>query len=173
VNENCQDMDPIDISLFYGTTRALDVCGKCRSGAGNPIDEESDGESDWNDFDSESHFSDTSTTSDSSSDLGSNSESTSSAALDDAATSDDEISRNLYSKAVKVPEALDPLPTLEAHKLFHNLLEHTIQTHHIPQGFGVLPEEWLNGYPTTQEITTGRWGQKKLTISLPAEVWLP
>jgi hypothetical protein len=36
----------------------------------------------------------------------------------------------------------------------------------------VLSEEWLNGYPTIQEITTGHQGQKKLTISLPAEVWL-
>jgi hypothetical protein len=104
---------------------------KCHLGAGNPINEESDSESDWNDFDSQSHFSDTSPTSDSSSDSGSDSESTSSAALDHAATSYNEISYNLYSKAVNVPEALNPLPILEARKLFHDLLEHTIQTYYI------------------------------------------
>jgi hypothetical protein len=178
--DDCQDMDPADIQLFYGTDRRYETQRRNNTGAGNPIEEESDGESDWNDFDSTSDASDSEVSDAGSDDSQSDRSSGASNSETDSETDSsadggrmDSISQNFHHQAVKAPKAKNPLVTTESRRLFHDLLDRAISVSHHPEGFGLLPEEWSNGYPSTQDIPTGRRGTKKLTISLPTTIWYP
>jgi hypothetical protein len=180
--DDCQDMDPANIHLFYRTSQRYEMQRANHTGAGNSINsinKESESESNWNDFDSDSDAfelgaSDTGSE-DSQSDHSSGARSSETNSETDSADSDplDNISQNFYHQVVKAPKTRDPLVTMELCHLFHNLLDRVIKIGHCPEGFGLLSKEWSDRYPTTQDISTGHHGKKKLTISLPIKIWYP
>jgi hypothetical protein len=73
--------------------------------------------------------------------------------------------------AVVVPDVTDPFLDEELMQAFTAALEIVREQGMLPEGYGLLPEEWDDGkYPAYWVIKSGRRG-KDLTISLPDAQW--
>lgn len=86
----------------------------------------------------------------------------------------DEHEHNFHHKPVAVPRSHMPFTSDAAKNLFANVLDQLHQTGALPQGYGILPNEWgPNGYPTIEYIPTSRRGRKSLEITLADCIWRP
>ena len=73
--------------------------------------------------------------------------------------------------AVVVPDVTDPFLDEELMHTFTAALEIVREQEMLPEGYGLLPEEWDNDeYPAYWVIKSGRRG-KDLTVSLPDAQW--
>ena len=79
---------------------------------------------------------------------------------------------NICHKPVKVTRHHNPFKTTAAEAEFNDLLRLVVENAAIPEGFGVCPDEWQDGYPEQETIKTGLRG-KGLQVTLPEAVWLP
>jgi hypothetical protein len=79
---------------------------------------------------------------------------------------------NIRHEPIKVARHRNPFPTQAAEDEFHNILKIVVEQGVIPEGFGVCPDEWEDGYPEQETIKTGLRG-KGLEITLPEAVWFP
>jgi hypothetical protein len=72
-----------------------------------------------------------------------------------------------------VPRSVSPFANPIHEAMFCQSLLQIQMANAIPDGFGVLSNEWdAGGYPTFESIAVGRCA-KKITIELPQLVWLP
>jgi len=86
---------------------------------------------------------------------------------------------NFLHEAVAVPKFPDPLERYgevvceEFQQALHIVLTDASQP--IPRGFGLYPNEWVNGtYPPYEFICSGRrGGNRELRIELPDAIWHP
>jgi hypothetical protein len=81
-------------------------------------------------------------------------------------------SHNVRHKPVKVPRHCNPFAAQEAQMEFQNILSIITEGKTIPAGFGVVADEWDDGYPELEIIKTGSRG-KELEVILPEAAWLP
>jgi hypothetical protein len=79
---------------------------------------------------------------------------------------------NIRHKPVKVARHHNPFATPEAETEFRDILALVVESRTIPGGYGVLVDEWEDGYPEREIIKTGLRG-KGLEVVLPEEVWFP
>jgi hypothetical protein len=62
---------------------------------------------------------------------------------------------NIHHKPVKVARHHNPFATTAAEAEFHNILRLVVESEAVPEGFGVCPDEWEDGYPEQETIKTG------------------
>ncbi|KAJ7576110.1 hypothetical protein C8J56DRAFT_800752, partial [Mycena floridula] len=87
---------------------------------------------------------------------------------------DEEEDNRAYMPPVPVPKASCPFQTEEQLALFHRTLAMADVNNSIPQGMGLLPNEWGDdGYPSFEIIRSGRRGVKELHVALPDSIWRP
>lgn len=80
---------------------------------------------------------------------------------------------NFHHDAVPVPKHANPFSG-EAEQVFEDALERVRAARIIPEGYGLLEDEWEDGvYPSFQILKSGRRGGKELRIALPDFVWRP
>jgi hypothetical protein len=78
-----------------------------------------------------------------------------------------------HHKPVPVPKHKCPFEDPADLKVFKGALLATSQDNLLPEGYGLLPEEWDDDYPAYEIIRSGRRGSKELRVSLPHFVWKP
>jgi len=80
---------------------------------------------------------------------------------------------NIRHEPVPVPSNNNPFTSAQFQHFnaaFHRCMVENL----LPSGYGICPEEWVNGtYPTMENIPTGRRGSKELSIRLTDEIWRP
>ncbi|KAJ7165971.1 hypothetical protein C8R46DRAFT_997065 [Mycena filopes] len=81
---------------------------------------------------------------------------------------------NFHHDPVPVPKHANPFPDDETMQLFHDTLTAASQIGLVPEGYGLLPHEWVDhAYPTYEILKSGRRGAKELRIALPDSIWRP
>jgi hypothetical protein len=141
-------MAPEDIQLFYEVTRVSDRA-RPGPGAGHPLDELSDGDSDWEDAET--------------SDLeGSEEEEIM-----------EDIQANVRHDAIKPPKARSPFSDSKEESIFIETLQEVLRNHDAPHGFGLYDSECDGGYPDSEVIPIGRRGSQKIIVKLPVNIWQP
>jgi hypothetical protein len=56
---------------------------------------------------------------------------------------------------------------------FYRALDDVCEHNLVPDHLGVSADEWPNGYPTHETITTGMRSGKRLSVALPLDIWWP
>ncbi|KAJ7870119.1 hypothetical protein B0H13DRAFT_1724278 [Mycena leptocephala] len=85
-----------------------------------------------------------------------------------------QIDQNFHHEPVPVPKHAEPFKDEALMQLFHDTFAAANKTDIIPQGYGLLPEEWDDGvYPTFEILKSGRRGGKQLRVALPDSIWRP
>lgn len=166
--DDCEGIHPDIIRQYYGTAGRPIQRAPHQTGAGHPSDEvysasgSTDGESDdgeseeeWEDVDDEEDI---------------NAEDLQELPQLIAAEHDS----HFHHKPVRVPKHASPFSSATLHDTFHQALAQVQEAGHIPEGFGILPDEWDDDqYPSHEIIRSGRQGTKELRIPLPDFVWRP
>jgi hypothetical protein len=174
-SDEYSDVDPEILNHFYGTTRNNVRRREGQTGAGHPPDENSDSSSSDSEPDSASEVAESTVQS-------SDSDSEPEIPLPDqtlpgSPTEEDinnQVRNQVHEKAVKVPHQENPFSSQEDLDAFHHALTAMEDGSIVPDGYGILPEEWdEDDYPNFEIIRTGRRGTKQLRISLPDEIWRP
>ncbi|KAI0695883.1 hypothetical protein BC835DRAFT_1272714, partial [Cytidiella melzeri] len=81
---------------------------------------------------------------------------------------------NFNHEAVNVPESETPFATHADEVEFCAALVILQDSHVVPGGYGLLPDEWEDStYPTLEVLRSSRRGRREITISLPETVWQP
>lgn len=80
---------------------------------------------------------------------------------------------NVRHAAVDAPNDSCPFVSVEAIDLFYQALTEAEDQDIIPNHLMVTAEEWPDGYPTHELITTGTRSGKKLSVALPYDIWWP
>jgi hypothetical protein len=76
--------------------------------------------------------------------------------------------------AVNVPEPASPFVDADEENAFWAALAIQSEQGFIPEGYGIMEDEWEEGeYPTSEVIQVGRRRSGELYVSLPLDVWLP
>ncbi|KAJ6593136.1 hypothetical protein B0H19DRAFT_1204903 [Mycena capillaripes] len=87
---------------------------------------------------------------------------------------EDAHAENFHHEAVPIPKHANPFDDNESMQLFYDTLEAAIQDSLVPEGYGLLPDEWdEDGYPTFEILKSGRRGSKQLWVALPDSIWRP
>ncbi|KAL0573558.1 hypothetical protein V5O48_008391 [Marasmius crinis-equi] len=75
---------------------------------------------------------------------------------------------------VHVPRYPPPFQDAEVDvELFSRALTQ-MEEEEIPEGYGILPEEWENGeYPSYELLRSGKKGTRELRVDLPDHIWRP
>jgi hypothetical protein len=78
---------------------------------------------------------------------------------------------NVAHNGIEVPSHRSPF-SKEDESAFFETLAQAVQLNITPAGYGVLPEEWIDGlYPSFEELIVGR-RRRAFRISLSDEIWL-
>ncbi|KAJ7016807.1 hypothetical protein C8F04DRAFT_1215348 [Mycena alexandri] len=81
---------------------------------------------------------------------------------------------NFHHDPVPVPKHVNLFPDDETMQLFHDALSAAEEVELIPEGCGLLPDEWVDGvYPSFEILKSGRHGTKQLRVALPDSIWRP
>ncbi|EIM82167.1 uncharacterized protein STEHIDRAFT_114791 [Stereum hirsutum FP-91666 SS1] len=85
----------------------------------------------------------------------------------------DDLEEHIRHDAIPVPPSSCPFsPT--SYAIFLAALDEIHAREVIPEGYGIMPEEWAERYyPLSETITFGVGGKKKLKVILPEEIWWP
>jgi hypothetical protein len=173
VDDKYDGIDPCVLSQFYGVDRVPD---RHTSGAGNPPDE-NDGESEeehGSDMDIDGSDEDMDIDPIDGSDSNGDHAGDTGDWLDIEEQISDGIRHNFHHEPVSAPRGADPFQTQEARQAFQDLMLRMSQGDLIPDGYGILPEEWGDeGYPTYEVIPAGRNRRRELRVSLPDQIWRP
>jgi hypothetical protein len=145
--DDCQGLSPEDIQLFYGVTR-MSERSRSMSGAGHPLDELSDGDSDWDDVETDT-----------------DSDSEEEEILND-------IRSNIRHAAIRPPKAHSPFSD-SGEGIFIATLKEVLRNQDAPHGFGLYDDECDGGYPDSELIPTGRRGSRRIKVRLPVDIWQP
>ncbi|KAG6819028.1 hypothetical protein H0H93_016122 [Arthromyces matolae] len=158
--DDCEGLDPAEIAAAYGVFGSVRDRSLTETGAGAlPEDvlfeEEADGDEETgivnDDNDDDEGWED--------------------AEMDDLLGS--QYSKQFISTSVKVPRCSSPFNETQM-ATFETALQQVIQAGVIPQGYGIHPEEWIDGdYPSVTVIPGRRRGKKDLQVSLPDHIWRP
>ncbi|KAK7023060.1 hypothetical protein R3P38DRAFT_3317322 [Favolaschia claudopus] len=148
--DDCGSLHPETIEKYYG------VRGKERirrtSGAGNPPDKEDEGEGDEDEDEDKDEDED---------DM-----------LEDRIRADQD--PQIRHEAIEVPNHRNPFnqdPEME--RKFFDTLADVVTQDVVPEGYGVLPEEWeAEAYPDVEVLAAGRTMKKKIAVSLAHPIWL-
>lgn len=91
----------------------------------------------------------------------------------DSSDSSDDEQNEEEVESVEVDESHPPFD--EHHlALFRDALRQVCDQGIIPEGYGVLEDEWGgDGYPTVETIQSGRRGRREITLGLPDSIWRP
>lgn len=80
--------------------------------------------------------------------------------------------QNINEDIIYVPPHQSPFTNPEEEAVFIRMLDNVIDHGFIPDGFGLTPNEWEDGYyPVFETIRLGRRRSKMLEVSLVGEVW--
>ncbi|KAJ7732233.1 hypothetical protein DFH07DRAFT_755339, partial [Mycena maculata] len=81
---------------------------------------------------------------------------------------------NFHHEAVAVPKYANPFTSDETLHTFHQALAIADAQGVVPEGYGLLPDEWEDGtYPSFETLKSGRRGGKELQVPLPDFIWRP
>ncbi|KAJ7137897.1 hypothetical protein C8R44DRAFT_606958, partial [Mycena epipterygia] len=81
---------------------------------------------------------------------------------------------DFHHEPVPVPKYAEPFQDDAMMQLFHNTLSAANEDGIVPEGYGLLPQEWENGvYPSFEILKSGRRGSKQLRVALPDSIWRP
>ncbi|KAJ6578020.1 hypothetical protein B0H19DRAFT_1208066 [Mycena capillaripes] len=84
-----------------------------------------------------------------------------------------DLAHNIRHPAIKVARHKNPFRSLLIEENFFAALEEIVRQGMVPEGYGVLQNEWEDGaYPTMEAINPGTHG-KEIIIALPRDIWLP
>ncbi|KAJ7062379.1 hypothetical protein C8F01DRAFT_1057336 [Mycena amicta] len=91
-----------------------------------------------------------------------------------ANTIEEAYGQNFHPEPVSVPKHECPFDGDDEFQLFVDTLEQATSMNLVPQGYGMLPDEWDDDeYPSYGIIKSGRRGAKRMRVSLPDHVWRP
>ncbi|KAF8957599.1 hypothetical protein BDZ97DRAFT_1952649, partial [Flammula alnicola] len=152
--DECEGIHPDVINEYYGVDQGASVKHRKHStGAGHPVDE---------------------------------AESTSEGELEDEGTEQQtqlsaeelaqQIAENQTSQVrhegVPVVQGHNPFNNDETETAFFKVLQEVIEKDIVPIGYGILPEEWVDGgYPTAETMQIGSRGRKEIQILLDEKIW--
>lgn len=158
---NTSRIHPDILNRYCGTEGEPLIRAGGQTGAGHPADEADNSESDLS--------------SDSTSDLDADldEEDDDYTHLQRNITAD--IQKNIKHKPVKVPRHSNPFAELDptVQTIFEGALHEVQRAGSIPEGFGLLSDEWEDTeYPSHEHIKVGRRATK-LSVQLPEETWYP
>ena len=150
-----------------------------QTGAGNPSDEESESSDENLDRDSNSMCLDSDSAGVSDATFSASGQSDSDEPdLDANDGSDLEariaafVNRRVHGKEIVTPRHENPFKSNTNMETFEEALQSVRLEGVVPDGYGVLPEEWDDGgYPSYEILKVGRRGAKQLRVALPHEVW--
>lgn len=80
---------------------------------------------------------------------------------------------NIRHAAVDVPDTSNPWQSAHVVNIFRQALTEAQDNNIIPDHLMVMPDDWPNGYPTHEFITSGTRSGKRLLIALPYDIWWP
>ncbi|KAJ6476126.1 hypothetical protein C8R45DRAFT_834301 [Mycena sanguinolenta] len=81
---------------------------------------------------------------------------------------------NFHHQPVPVPKHANPFPDDETTQLFHDTRAAADEIDFLPEGYGLLPDEWEDGvYPSDEILKSGHRGGKELRVALPDSIWRP
>ncbi|KAJ7442957.1 hypothetical protein FB451DRAFT_1343823 [Mycena latifolia] len=81
---------------------------------------------------------------------------------------------NFHHEPVPVPKHAPPFDDAGIMEIFHATLSAANKEGMVPEGYGLLPEEWDGGvYPTFEILKLGRRGSRQLRVALPDSIWRP
>ncbi|KAJ7720708.1 hypothetical protein B0H16DRAFT_1666429 [Mycena metata] len=87
---------------------------------------------------------------------------------------EDAHANNFHHDPVPVPKHANPFPDDTTMQIFHEALSAANDVDLVPEGYGLLPDEWVDGvYPTFEILKSGRRGTKQLRVALPDSIWRP
>jgi hypothetical protein len=132
------------------------------TGAGHPLDEESDGDSEWEDVDTDDSDSESEWENENWEDADSDTDSIM-----------DDIHKNIRHKAVRPPKGCCPFTDSQTKSIFFTTLSNVLCNHSAPHGFGLYNDECDGGYPEKESIPIGHGGGKRIEVVLPISIWRP
>lgn len=142
--------DPMDsvhpdtLERYYGVEGDQRVRRPGQTGAGHPGDEEQDESDAWVDEPDE---------------------------LANAVAED--LAHNIRHPPIKVARHRNPFQSAVIEANFFRALAEIVQQGIVPDGYGVLQEEWEDRtYPAAEAINPGTRG-KQIIVALPHDIWLP
>ena len=174
------DIDPKLLNHHYGTTHHNPKHRSHRTGAGHPSDEDSSSNSEG-DSEPDSMRVDRDD-SDNESDAASRNSASERSDLDEPNTDHSDLEAHIavfvdhqvHGKEIVTPRHENPFDSDADMETFNRALQSVQSEGIVPDGYGILPEEWEeDGYPTYEILKVGRRGKKELRVALPHEVWRP
>jgi hypothetical protein len=84
----------------------------------------------------------------------------------------DDLAHNIRHPAIKVACHRKPFRSPEIEQNFLAALGDIIAQGIVPEGYGVLENEWDGPYPALEAINPGTRG-KQILVALPRDLWLP
>ena len=182
LDDEYADTNPRLLNRHYGTTYHNPKHRSHQTGAGHPSDEDSSGsEGSASDSDSDSMHVDVDN-SDHESNVASESTTDSEWSDSDEPELDDTddleahiaafVACRVHGKEIVTPRNENPFESDADIETFNEALQSVQSEGIVPDGYGILPEEWDDdGYPTYEILKVGRRGTKQLRIALPHEIW--
>lgn len=86
----------------------------------------------------------------------------------------DEHEAQFNHEAVEVPAGASPFTAEEDEAAFSAALAMVQEDGVVPEGYGLLSEEWEDEmYPTLEVLRSGRRGRREVLVSLPDQIWRP
>ncbi|KAJ7616812.1 hypothetical protein DFH06DRAFT_1012770, partial [Mycena polygramma] len=136
------------INRYYGVDGDVQPRRRGQTGAGHPEDEDEESDSEDEDWVDECD-------------------------KDIANAVTDDLVHNIRHPPVKVARHTNPFRSAEIKENFAAALAEIVRQGVIPEGYGVLENEWEDGgYPAMEAINPGTHG-KEIIVALPQEIWLP
>ncbi|KAJ7173237.1 hypothetical protein C8R46DRAFT_893090, partial [Mycena filopes] len=86
---------------------------------------------------------------------------------------EEDLAHNIRHPAIKVARHRNPFHSSTMEENFFGALGEIVRLNLVPEGYGVIEDEWEDGsYPSMEAINPGTRG-KEIVVELPRDVWLP